>query len=413
MSGRRGGVAVVAATALVVSANTVIAVFSLVRSALVAERGMSDTAVALSMSTYLFALAFGGIVGGLIIHRVGPRLLMYVGAVLFGGGWFLAGGVDDPWTLQLTLGVLAGFGCGIIYNPAIATALTWFPDRPGVVTGTILAAGAIGPAGIAPALSHAISAWGVGDSLRVLGIVLFVCTAAGGWAIRYPEQATFAAHGRGILRRLAPVRTARFWLLFVVFAIVTTPGNMVVSALAPIVTTQIGGPDATASRALATALVTVLPLANFAGRLLFGVIFDRWGGEFALVLCLGLTSVALWGLLCARDAAVFIPALLLLGVAFGSTLIIFPPLTASEFGLADLALVYGIMFVGYAVGGLIGPLLTGVAVHRDAGRDAYATAYLVALVLCGAGVVLLTVRWLSRRPTRPSPDGPRSVLFDD
>ncbi|MGB4779484.1 MFS transporter [Microbacterium sp.] len=375
--------------------NTVIAIFSLVRSALVLERGLDDAAVALAMSIFLFSLALGGIVGGLVLAFVTPRILTLAAAALFGGGWFLAGSAYDPVSLHLTLGVMGGFGAGLVYNPAISLTLGWFPDHPGMVSGIILGAGAIGPAALAPLFAAAVSEWGVGTALRLLGAVLAVFTLVGAVTLRAPRAPETTRARRALRERLLPLRSPRFWMIFALFAIVTTPGNMTVSALAGIVDVQLAE-AVTDTRALGLLLVTTLPFANFGGRLLFGALFDRWGPVVPLALCLAGTGASLIGLLAARDVLSFAIALYGLGVVFGSTLVLFPPLTAREFGYDDLPLVYGVMFVGYAAGGLMGPLLTGVLADPGAGTGGYSGAYLAALALCLVGAILLAV--LRRTP---------------
>lgn len=398
------------ATALITFVNTVIAVFSIVREAFVVEHGWDPVEVNLAMSVYLVFLALSGIVAGRIADRVGVRTVIYVGAVLFGGGWFMAGFAGNVGELYFWLGVVAGIGCGATYNPVIATALRWFPDRHGLVSGSLLAAGAIGPAVLAAGLAAVVAAQGIGTGLHLLGLVLFLFTAAPGWLIRPPaaspppvadlQEAIVAPVAA--LRPSAPFRTSRFWLIFVLFAVLTTPGNMIVSSLASITRTQVGGENPVQAAGLATLMVTILPLANVLGRLLFGVIYDRWGGFRALALCWALTTLSLLGLVVARDPLSFAGAVLLLGLAFGSTLVIFPPLTGREFGMAGLGFVYGVMFLAYALGGIIGPVLAG-AMASGGSADAYVPAYLVALVLCAVGAAVLVV--LRRR--RGSPESAR------
>jgi OFA family oxalate/formate antiporter-like MFS transporter len=74
-----------------------------------------------------------------LVDRFGPRLLIAIGAVLFGGSWVLSAWVDNIWALYSTYGVLGGFGTGIIYVGIVGLMVRWFPDRRGLATG--LAAG--------------------------------------------------------------------------------------------------------------------------------------------------------------------------------------------------------------------------------------------------------------------------------
>src|SRR5215475_1326581 len=77
-------------------------------------------------------------VEGWLIDRLGPRWFLTIGGVLVGVGWT---GMAYAATLsQLTvLYSIAGVGAAFIYSGSVATALKWFPDKRGTVSGFITA----------------------------------------------------------------------------------------------------------------------------------------------------------------------------------------------------------------------------------------------------------------------------------
>ena len=81
-------------------------------------------------STYSLYSAFSAVTGQ-ATDRFGPRRVISVGAVLLGSGWGLSALVEQPWQLNLTLGLLAAFGMSVAWVPCNATVACWFTRRRG------------------------------------------------------------------------------------------------------------------------------------------------------------------------------------------------------------------------------------------------------------------------------------------
>ncbi|WP_300980316.1 MFS transporter [Mesotoga sp.] len=73
------------------------------------------------------------------------------------------------------------------------------------------------------------------------------------------------------------------------------------------------------------------------------------------------------------------------GFTFGGMLAIFPVVTADFYGVKNLGLNYGVMITAWGVGGVIGPLLGGIARDLTGG---YGISYIVSAVLSVMGAVL-------------------------
>ena len=67
---------------------------------------------------------------------------------------------------------------------------------------------------------------------------------------------------------------------------------------------------------------------------------------------------------------------------------VYPGFTADRFGLRNNSVNYGIMFIGFAVAGYFGPTTCGRILSRT---GAYSSAFLVAMGLTVAGIVLSMV----------------------
>lgn len=355
---------------------------------------------------YTFVLAFCGIFSGRFADRYGSRPLMYVGGILFGLGWALTGFVSSPVALYLVFGVMAGGGCGIVYNPCLATALRWFPDIRGKASGVLLASAAIGPAILSPvASSLSGSSMGPAGTLALFGAIYAAVCLGLGWLITappagwtpagwVPSPAQAKAEGHQFTWRQM-IAAPLFWLMFVTFAFAATSGTMMVATLSSIAQYQLSdafGGDATALAAFGAVAVSISTLSNFVGRISIGALFDKVGGYVSLFVIFAMTIVAMLGLALFGGAVVpFVASVIILGFAFGGVLVVFPPLTGANFGMANLGINYGIMFVGYAVGGFIGPRLATSLFSTDSG---YTRTYVGAIIIAVIGV---GVTWMLRR----------------
>ena len=89
-------------------------------------------------STAIVFLGLAAAFAGKWLEEVGPRLVGFVSACLWGGG-FLIGSVGiffhELFLVYLGYGVLGGCGLGLGYVSPVSTLIRWFPDRRGMATG--------------------------------------------------------------------------------------------------------------------------------------------------------------------------------------------------------------------------------------------------------------------------------------
>ena len=87
------------------------------------------------------AIVFLGLAAAFAGHwleRVGPRMVGFVAACCWGGGFMVGGAgilTHQLWLIYLGYGVLGGCGLGLGYVSPVATLIRWFPDRRGMATG--------------------------------------------------------------------------------------------------------------------------------------------------------------------------------------------------------------------------------------------------------------------------------------
>jgi MFS family permease len=114
---------------------------------------------------YTVAIVFLGLsaaFAGRWLERVGPRMVGFVAACCWGGGYLLGGAgilTHELWLLYLGYGVIGGCGLGLGYVSPVSTLIRWFPDRRGMATGMAIMGFGGGAMIGAPLKEHLIRAF--------------------------------------------------------------------------------------------------------------------------------------------------------------------------------------------------------------------------------------------------------------
>ncbi|WP_099302254.1 L-lactate MFS transporter [Bacillus sp. Marseille-P3800] len=381
-----------------------IAIFSVFSEPMTSLHGWSPSDYSLAYSLYTLIFAIVAIFAGIIVDKYGARPLMYVGGFLFGLGWFLTGSVTTIPMLYVTFSLIAGTGAGMMYNSALVTAMRWFPDKGGKVSGFLLSSAAIGPFLLSPFSAWLIEQVGVTSAFRILGIIFAVGIFAVGWLMKSapkgyqppgytPPQQTSGSTNIINLNWKEMLRSPIFYLLFLTLVFASTAGTMLVSSASVIAQVQVG-----MTAAAGAIIVSVSTLSNFVGRLSFGFIYDRFGSYASLSLNLIMTIAALLLMTMASNTVFFTICIILLGFAFGGLLVVFPPLTKTTFGDKNFGMNYAIVFLGYSGGAFVGPR---IATYFQETTGSFTTAYVIAAILGGIGLALVAlILYLNRRKAR-------------
>lgn len=117
-----------------------------------------------------FVLGFAAFGGGVLMRRVGPRVVGVVGGALYGSGVFLASfaGGSLP-VLYLAYGLVAGVGVGMAYVVPVAVLPRWFPEKPGFAYGIAVVGFGAGPGINVPIATALISS--TGGPLQAFGVL--------------------------------------------------------------------------------------------------------------------------------------------------------------------------------------------------------------------------------------------------
>lgn len=370
------------------------AAFSVFAKPLQTATGGDSAQVAFTLTIYQFFMALFGILSGKIVDKSGPKMLMIIGGLVFGLGWALTAFASSIPMLYITTGFIAGAGNGLLYNPSLNTALKWFPEKKGTMSGILLGAASLGPLVLAKVGAILCEAFGTHGFIYI-GLAYIILVELVAWLVEapnanwLPKNWSPAQQAANFVEDVTPgemIKTKTFWIMLVLFSLACTAGIMMIGSLSTIAQTQLSMDPITASN-----MVVINCLANLCGRLIIGKLCDKIGNAKTLALVLIITIIGLSGLYFAKgNTVVFVIFLILLGGAFGGVLVVYPPLTASQFGMKNQGINYGIMFFGYSIGSLFGPQIAANFVNNNAGSLAYSNVYLAAIGVAIIGLLLNT-----------------------
>ena len=102
--------------------------YSVFRGPVAKLLNMSATEAGMPFMVFLALFATMVFFGGLLLAKLGPKMLGWLGGVIVGVGWILASFSTSGTMLTITYGVIGGGGVGLAYGVPLAVAGRWFPD---------------------------------------------------------------------------------------------------------------------------------------------------------------------------------------------------------------------------------------------------------------------------------------------
>ncbi len=390
-------------------------VWSVITAAIPDSWGWSNADMAIPYSVMTVAFAITMIPAGLFQDRYGPRISIMIGGFLAGLGCVICGLVGASLIgYVIGFGVVGGCGAGLGYSAATPASVKWFPpERTGLITGIVVAGFGLAPVVLAPLAEALLDGFavttasgvvekGVSAAMIGVGVTVWVVVGALSVFVRNPPEGHLIEPLREGERRaqraggfesdwLTMLRTAQFWLLFLMFFVGAGAGHMFISVASNM------GKAALGSQAFLA--VVVLAVGNSTGRVAAGAISDRIGRQWTLfgefVLQAGVVGV----LYTLSDGGGSWPVILLvaflLGLCYGANLSLFPSACKDYYGIRNFGLNYGILFAAFGLAGLIMPWLNGLIKDRTGSSD---LSYVIIMVLMGVAAVLALV---SRRVGAP------------
>lgn len=328
------------------------------------------------IAVFPLTMIFAGKLGKRIRHRY----LGYISGILFLCGYTIASLSHGTFFILLIgIGLFAGAATGFGYWVALTTPVQWFPHKKGLVTGITAAGfglGAVFLSQIAEILL--LKGYTVLQLFKFIGIVYGLVIIALSAFIRQvpPVPGQTESHARVT----EFIMTKSFIKLFSGIFLGTFAGLLIIGSLR-----LIGGQYSISNHVLILG-VAFFAVANFLGRILWGLFSDHFGAGISIVLTLLFQAAAIGSLaLFPLNDALYLFLVVCTGFGFGGNFVLFARETAQIFGLGNLGHVYPYVFMGYAIAGIAGPM-SGGALYDLSGS--FSSAIILASLMSLAGGLL-------------------------
>lgn len=369
--------------------------WSIIAAYLRAEQGWTamNAQVPYMIACGVFALLM--VPGGRIQDLIGPRAVIMAAAVFAGLGLIGSGFFSGVAGLSIFFGIIFGTAMGLGYSSATPPALKWFgAEKRGMIAGIVVSGFGLASVYAAPLTNYLLGNYGLSNTFFILGIIFMMVILALAQFVKNPPAEQLAATAptpqpeaheikeehcrKENFEWQEMLRTPEFYLMWLIFCFGSLAGLMVIGQLSSIVLEQSG-------LALGFVLVAVLAVFNAGGRITGGVMFDKLGWRYTLVIVFSAQALNFLFFGTYSSLAVLLIGTMVAGFCYGACLSIFPTLTALLYGVKNLGVNYGLVFTSWGAGGVFGGLTGGLV--RDA-TGSYLAAFLMAGALCLLGVIL-------------------------
>ncbi len=331
---------------------------------------------------------------GQLSKKISFKYFGYISGSLFFAGYFIAGNSQGNFAvILLGIGVFAGIATGFGYWVAFTTPAQWFPERKGLITGIAAAGFGLG-AVLMSEMTERILTNGK-DVLQLLkivgisyGLIIFILSN-----LIYQIQNSSNSKEEPI-KIINLLSSKIFKKLFLGIFLGTFSGLLIIGSL------KIIGGQYNISNHYLILGVSLFAIANFLGRLLWGILSDYIGASLSIFLALIFQSISiiLLNIIVLSDISYLILALLI-GIGFGGNFVLFAKETAQVFGVRNLGIIYPYIFLGYSIAGITGPICGGLLFDIS---GTYFYPIFLASIMSLAGSLLFLKQFITSEKTKKS-----------
>jgi MFS transporter, OFA family, oxalate/formate antiporter len=292
---------------------------------------------------------------GWIVDRIGPRhgpkLMIAAGGILIAVAWVVNARATSLPMLYLGAAI-SGIGAGAVYATCVGNAVKWFPDWRGLAVGLTAAGFGAGAALTVIPIRAVIATSGYAAAFFWFGLIQGGIVFILAWSLRAPTDGETPAVIVRVIqttRNYSPqevLQSPVFWLLYVMFVLVSASGLMATAQIA-LIARDFNVANTTLFWGATTLTVALLVdnVANGLARPLFGWISDQIGREYTMAVAFSLGAVSYWLLGSAGTAPwAFVIFAGLIFLTWGEIFSLFPSTCTDSFGpqyaTANLSLLY-------------------------------------------------------------------------
>jgi MFS family permease len=364
------------------------------------DTGWSVTGISSAMTLGFIALALASMAWGTLSDRLGPRPVVLIGSIILATSLALASRTTSLVAFQLIFGLAVGGATAAIFAPMMACVTGWFDDHRSLAVSLVSAGMGMAPLTMSPLVAWLVTHTDWRTSLLIVAaLVASIMIPASFLVRRAPalENASAAAKSedepQADMSLAQALRSPQFIVLLLTnfFCCATHSG--------PIFHTVSYAVSCGIPLVAAVSIYSVEGLAGMGGRIVFGILGDRFGAKRVLASGLLLQAFGALGYFFARELAAFYVAATLFGFIYAGVMPLYAVLARENFPLRMMGTVIGGTAMAGSLGMATGPLAGGMIYDAS---GSYGWLYIGAWGI-GLGAFLIALLF------RPFPKGQPAI----
>jgi MFS family permease len=357
--------------------------------------GWSRAGISSAMTLNFVIMGLGGFGWGAASDRFGTRIVVLIGTAVLGLALVLASRATSLLEFQLTYGILVGLGASAFFAPMIATTMAWFEKHRSLAVSLVSVGIGVAPMTISPFARWLTSAYDWRTAMLVIGIGAWALLLPASLLVRQPPAPAAAGVGSdatnaqgGSASVWQAFRSPQFLVLgFTFFACCAAHSGPIFHMVSYAMVCGIA-PMA------AVSIYSVEGLAGLGGRLLLGLLGDKYGAKPVLIGGLLVQALAIGTYAFVSRLGEFYALAVIFGAAYGGVMPLYAVLARDYFGQQIIGTVFGAATMLSSLGMALGPLAGGFVFDAF---DGYAWMFIGSFAV-GLGAMALALAF----PPQPS-----------
>ena len=304
------------------------------------ETGWTHAGISFAMTIGFVVMGIAGFLWGTLSDKIGPRPVVLIASAMLGVGLYVASRATDLLVFQLAYGGLVGASGGAFFAPIIAATVGWFDKNRSLAVSLVSVGGGVAPMVMTPLASVLIGAYGWRTAMLSIAIAAVVIIIPAALLIRRapatsPSDAVSPTEAAKPSSIGAALRTPQFIVLAATFFLCCAAHS------GPIFHTVSYAMICGASSLAAASIYSVEGVSGLFGRLIFGVLADKYGPRRVILGGLLLQAAGIYSYIYVSQLPHFYLLALVLGMAYGGVMPLYSVLARDYFSQSMMGTVLG------------------------------------------------------------------------